>query len=295
MPLSKNIFAHPESSALVIKWSNLKILALTFNLVHFRFQIPSRSTIATPPIRRRPKWASSSRPTSSAPSPACASTRRRRTPAPTSARCGRSPASRWRRRQFTSESASGWQTVSFSSPVAVQPNTTYVASYYAPNGHFSASAAYFYNSPAPGPIGGAVVDSPPLHAVRNTGTTANGVYRYGASGVPQQQLRRLQLLGRRDLHADGRARHRDGRQRHLGRPHLGQRQLVGARERRRGHLLPDHALRRLDRAARDDDHRLAAGDDHDDHRADHTARPTRSGSRRSTPTAQARPRQRRTP
>ena len=55
-------------------------------------------------------------------------------------------------------------------PVAVQPNTTYVASYYAPNGHYSASAGVLLHAPAPGPIGGAVVDSPPLHAVRNTGT-----------------------------------------------------------------------------------------------------------------------------
>jgi len=89
---------------------------------------------------------------------------------------------------FTGESGSGWQTVNFSSPVAVQPNTTYVASYYAPNGHFSASAAYFYNAPAPGPTGGAVVDSPPLHAIRNAGTATNGVYRYGASGFPSSSF-----------------------------------------------------------------------------------------------------------
>ena len=33
---------------------------------------------------------------------------------------------------FTGETASGWQTATFSTPVEVQPNTTYVASYYAP-------------------------------------------------------------------------------------------------------------------------------------------------------------------
>ena len=70
---------------------------------------------------------------------------------------------------FTGETASGWQTVTFSSPVEVQPNTTYVASYHAPNGHYSATAEYFYRAPAPGPNGGADIDSAPLHAVRNAG------------------------------------------------------------------------------------------------------------------------------
>ena len=40
---------------------------------------------------------------------------------------------------FSGESASGWQQVTFSSPVAIQPNTTYVAAYFAPNGHYSAT------------------------------------------------------------------------------------------------------------------------------------------------------------
>jgi hypothetical protein len=84
---------------------------------------------------------------------------------------------------FTSETASGWQRVAFAKPVDVLPDTTYVASYYAPQGHYAATADYFYRSPAPGPNGGAIADSPPLHAVRNTGTTTNGVYAYGASST----------------------------------------------------------------------------------------------------------------
>jgi hypothetical protein len=84
---------------------------------------------------------------------------------------------------FQGETASGWQTVTFSSPVAVQPDTTYIASYHAPAGHYSATADYFYRSPAPGPNGGAIVDSPPLHALRNTGTTLNGVYQYGPTSI----------------------------------------------------------------------------------------------------------------
>jgi hypothetical protein len=83
---------------------------------------------------------------------------------------------------FSNESATGWQTVTFAEPVAVQPNTTYVASYFAPNGHYAATSEYFYRSPSPGPNGGAIADSPPLRAVRNAGTTVNGLYGYGSSG-----------------------------------------------------------------------------------------------------------------
>jgi hypothetical protein len=84
---------------------------------------------------------------------------------------------------FSGESASGWQTVTFSSPVAVQPNTTYVASYHAPNGHYSATGAYFFRAPAPGPNGGADIDSPPLHGIQNAGTAANGVFSYSSTST----------------------------------------------------------------------------------------------------------------
>ena len=69
---------------------------------------------------------------------------------------------------FTNETASGWQTLLFSSPVAITAGTTYVASYFAPNGHYSASG----NGLA------ASVDNAPLHAIAN-GAVANGVYAYG--------------------------------------------------------------------------------------------------------------------
>jgi hypothetical protein len=82
---------------------------------------------------------------------------------------------------FTGETGSGWQTVTFANPVLVTPGTTYVASYYAPAGHYSATADYFYRTPAPGPNGGAIADSPPIHALRSFGTTTNGVYAYGSS------------------------------------------------------------------------------------------------------------------
>ncbi|HEY7120917.1 MAG TPA: DUF4082 domain-containing protein [Solirubrobacterales bacterium] len=82
---------------------------------------------------------------------------------------------------FTGETGSGWQSVSFASPVEIQPNTTYVASYHAPNGHYAATSDYFYRDPAPGPNGGAIADSAPLHALRNTGGETNGVYTYSSS------------------------------------------------------------------------------------------------------------------
>jgi hypothetical protein len=86
---------------------------------------------------------------------------------------------------FSGESASGWQTVTFDAPVPILPGTTYVASYHAPNGHYSASQDFFYRAPAPGPSGGAITDSPPLHALHNTETVGNGVYAYGsASSFP---------------------------------------------------------------------------------------------------------------
>ena len=66
---------------------------------------------------------------------------------------------------FTGESASGWQSLTFASPVAVTAGTTYVVSYYAPNGHYSADGGYFTTDITRGPL------SAP-------GTT-NGVYRYG--------------------------------------------------------------------------------------------------------------------
>jgi hypothetical protein len=84
---------------------------------------------------------------------------------------------------FTGETGSGWQTVTFATPVQVTPGTTYIASYYAPNGHYAATANYLYRNPAPGPNGGGTADAPPLHAIRNTGTDTNGVYTYSASST----------------------------------------------------------------------------------------------------------------
>jgi methionine-rich copper-binding protein CopC len=81
---------------------------------------------------------------------------------------------------FTGESASGWQQVTLASPVAVTANTTYVASYHAPVGRYAFTADYFATSG---------VDNPPLHALADGVSGANGVYRYGASGFPTNTFR----------------------------------------------------------------------------------------------------------
>ncbi|MEV6237217.1 DUF4082 domain-containing protein [Lentzea sp. NPDC051838] len=73
---------------------------------------------------------------------------------------------------FVGESTSGWQTLTFSSPVEVQANTTYVVSYYAPNGRYSATGSAFSSSH----------DYGSLHALRSGVDGGNGVYRYGSGG-----------------------------------------------------------------------------------------------------------------
>ena len=73
---------------------------------------------------------------------------------------------------FTGESGSGWQQVQFATPVAVTANTVYVASYFAPNGHYSADVGYFT---------GAGYDDPPLYALANGVSGPNGVYSYTAT------------------------------------------------------------------------------------------------------------------
>jgi hypothetical protein len=79
---------------------------------------------------------------------------------------------------FTGESASGWQQVNFSTPVAIAANTTYVASYHTNGGHYSVTPNYFATSG---------VDRAPLHAPANSTGTPNGPYKYGStSAYPTQ-------------------------------------------------------------------------------------------------------------
>jgi fibronectin type 3 domain-containing protein len=78
---------------------------------------------------------------------------------------------------FTNETASGWQQANFSTPVPISANTIYVASYHTNVGRYAGDNNYFATSG---------VDTPPLHALPNSTTGGNGVYRYGSSGFPDQ-------------------------------------------------------------------------------------------------------------
>ena len=75
---------------------------------------------------------------------------------------------------FSGETASGWQQANFTTPIAIEANTTYVASYHAPNGRYAVDEGFFAT---------AGVDNGPLHALRDGLDGANGVYAYGTFSV----------------------------------------------------------------------------------------------------------------
>jgi Domain of unknown function (DUF4082)/Bacterial Ig-like domain (group 3)/Bacterial Ig domain len=75
---------------------------------------------------------------------------------------------------FTNETASGWQTLTFPTPVAVSAGVQYVASYHTNVGFYSSTIG-FYTQP---------VDVPPLHAP----STGNGVFAYGGTQFPSQSF-----------------------------------------------------------------------------------------------------------
>ncbi|HEV2968517.1 MAG TPA: DUF4082 domain-containing protein [Pirellulales bacterium] len=76
---------------------------------------------------------------------------------------------------FTNETASGWQQVNFSNPVAIKAHTTYIASYHTTNGNYADDIGFFANAGA---------TNGPLHALSNVAGGGNGVYRYGPGGFP---------------------------------------------------------------------------------------------------------------
>ena len=73
---------------------------------------------------------------------------------------------------FTNETATGWQQVTLSTPVAVSAGSTYVVSYLAPNGRYAVDLDYFANSG---------VNSGLLVALRDGDGGGNGLYAYAAS------------------------------------------------------------------------------------------------------------------
>jgi hypothetical protein len=72
---------------------------------------------------------------------------------------------------FVGETASGWQQVTFSSPVTITANTTYVAALFTTSG-FAFNQNYFTSTG---------VDNPPLHALKSGVSGGNGVYAYASA------------------------------------------------------------------------------------------------------------------
>ena len=76
---------------------------------------------------------------------------------------------------FVNETASGWQEVTFSAPVSVTANTTYVASYHTDVGFYSANSGDFSSSG---------VSNPPLRTLADGEDGSNGLFDYGPTGFP---------------------------------------------------------------------------------------------------------------
>jgi hypothetical protein len=70
---------------------------------------------------------------------------------------------------FDSETATGWQKVTFPQPVLIEADKTYVAAYHTPSG-WSGTPGFFATQG---------VDSPPLHALKSGVDGTNGLYVYG--------------------------------------------------------------------------------------------------------------------
>src|SRR5581483_4967947 len=81
---------------------------------------------------------------------------------------------------FSNETASGWQQVNFATPVAISPDTTYLASYFALGGQYAFNGNYFTSG----------VTNGPLHALASSEDPGgNGVFHYGStSGFPTQSF-----------------------------------------------------------------------------------------------------------
>ncbi|TAW03700.1 DUF4082 domain-containing protein [Rhizobium ruizarguesonis] len=70
---------------------------------------------------------------------------------------------------FTNETASGWQTAYFTSPVSLTVGQTYTASYHTNSGHYSTTISYFTSNVTSGPL--------------TAPASGNGVYTYGSASL----------------------------------------------------------------------------------------------------------------
>ncbi len=76
------------------------------------------------------------------------------------------------RATFAAESATGWQQVAFSTPVAVVAGTTYIASYHTNTGHYSVDPGYFSDHS---------YTNAPLTAPGGSSAVPNGLFAYSAT------------------------------------------------------------------------------------------------------------------
>jgi hypothetical protein len=74
---------------------------------------------------------------------------------------------------FANETNSGWQQALFQTPIPITANTTYVVSYFAPQGNYAADNNYFASSG---------VDHAPLHALSDAAAGGNGVFLQSSTG-----------------------------------------------------------------------------------------------------------------
>ena len=73
---------------------------------------------------------------------------------------------------FTNETASGWQTASFQTPIAITADTTYIVSYHS-NGYYSATSGGFNSA----------ITSGPLTGLSSASSGGNGVFAYGSTSA----------------------------------------------------------------------------------------------------------------
>src|SRR5579859_197314 len=73
---------------------------------------------------------------------------------------------------FTNETASGWQDVQFSDMVPIAANTTYIASYFAPQGHYAFTSGGLTNG---------LTNAPLVALPGSTTPGGNGIFSYGMS------------------------------------------------------------------------------------------------------------------
>lgn len=79
---------------------------------------------------------------------------------------------------FTGETSSGWQQMSFSSPVSISANTVYIIAYYNPDGYYA-----FTNDVSPNVGLTSAITNGPLTALSGVTEGPNGLYGYGLAAT----------------------------------------------------------------------------------------------------------------